>query len=607
MSQGMQQQNEQDDKSNISQSRLASLVGFEEAAREEKDVSFVTPQSTQEQKDIATADSQADSSSDELLVVADPRDVASSRPIWSQPRNKAYVVFAGTSILALLLYSFSNTLFKTPLRQAQKPANLQEFPAPEETQDPTGALKVETALGDQAAAIAKLKEKNHLPKSNKVVPVRPVQRVAVMPRPTTPPSRSITSLPARRFVTEPRYSRPDYPPVQRAIAPAVVRQPPAPAPVTQQPSPPVTDPMEQWQIASQIGSYSSPSSSKERSIASSNGETTSNELPRQDSPVEYASLTSNNSNQPTDDERMAVRRSPRQVDAADYQAEEDPILQERPRQFIRAGTTARAILATTLAWDESEQSLDRERVAITLSEPLVAADGAVIVPKGSQLIAQVQSHFDSGLVRLVTVAAIAEQNGEKVELDIPPTAIEVRGVEGKPLIAKKLKSDRSGSFGSDVGRVLLGAARNGTAVLNRPRQSTSFTGGGYSSSSQSSNPDFLAGAFEGASGTLLDSLEQRNRRQSEQNPKRSSAWVLKAKTKVEVFVNESVPLDLSTERDSQVVLPRAQVQQEFVDPSQIELEQGDRNNSSNLERANASSPTQYYLRPEEDFTVPNSY
>lgn len=599
MSQSEGQNNLEQVNPSISQSRLASLVGFEEEVTQEQEQTIAASSDpSQEPKDVTTSSSDLEPS-----VALDPRDASSFRPVWARPGNKAYVVMAGTSVVAVLLYGISNTLFNTPLRQAQKPStSLQEFPPVLETKNPIGTLKVETALGDQAAAIAKLNEKNQLSKHNKATPARPgSQKVHSATRPA--PQRVATPVarpPAPRYVREPSRFRSNYPPVRqypRAIAPT----PPA---IAQRPSAPpqeletVKDPMEQWLAASQMGSYSSSSNREDRpQQENQNEQVASDLLPSPETPVEYASLTTSNSRRPSLEE---------QTGSDDYQTQEYPILQETPRQFIRAGTTARATLATSLAWDDSEKSLEDDGgVVIVLDEPIVAADGTVIVPEGSQLIAKVQSLYDSGLVRLVAVAAIKERDGERVEIKIPSSAIVVRGVEGQPLIAKQLKSDRSGGFGSDVSRVLIGAARNGASILNRPRQSSSFSSGGYSSSSQTNDPDFLAGAFEGASETLLDNLEQRNQRSSGQTSRRSSVWVLKAKTKVEVFVSKSVPLDLPNEEQQ---LPE---EQEQNSPAQLQDTQRDAEGDSrgdhratpfNLESTDSSF---YYLSPEEDFDPPS--
>lgn len=588
MSQSEGQNNLDEVKPNISQSRLASLVGFEEEVTQEQEQTISASfDPHQEPKDVTASNFDLEQS-----AALDPRDASSFRPVWARPGNKAYVVMAGTSVVAILLYGISNTLFNTPLRQAQKPStNLQEFPAPEETQNPIGTLKVETALGDQAAAIAKLNEKKQLSKGNKVTPTRLVsQKVPIATRPA--PQRVATPVarpPAPRYVREPSQFRSSYPPVRqypRAIAPT----PPA---IAQRPSAPpqepeiAKDPMEQWLAASQMGSYSSSSNREDRFTQETQEDrVASDPLPSQEPQVEYASFT------PARSSRSNLEE---QTDSDDRQAQEYPILQEKLQQFIRAGTTAKATLATSLAWDESEKSLEDEGVVIVLNEPIVAADSAVIIPEGSQLIAKVQSLYDSGLVRLVAVAAIKEQDGERVEIDIPQAAIFVRGVEGNPLIAKQLKSDRSGGFGSNVGRVLLGAARNGASTLNRPRQSSSFSSGGYSSSSQTNDPDFLSGALEGASETLLDNLEQRNQRSSGQTSRRSSVWVLKAKTKVEVFVSKSVPLDFPNEEPQQLI---EEQEQNNLPQSQLR----NRARLFNLEPTDSSS---YYLSPEDDFDLPN--
>lgn len=585
---------------NISQSRLASLVGFEEEASQELERQLPLNLDAVNEQESSNLNAASNSEQEPLQQLSpDPKDAPSTRPAWMRPENKAYVVMGGTSVVALLFYLISSNLLNSPLRQAQKPTEqLQNFPTPEETRPPIGAFKVETALGDQATAISRLNEKNKTPTSSKVA--RPInQKIAVVkrssPRPVT---SSVTNLPPRRFVREsPTFSRANYPQYRRATPPA-----PISSAIAKQSQPQVqattTDPMEQWLAASQIGSHSSLSNNKQSSQVIEDEQVASEELSSQKGQFEYASLTSTNS---------SGRNEAPQVNPTDPQAEQ-PILQEKLKQFLKVGTTAKAMLATSLAWDDSEKSLEQDSVIVILKEPLVAADGVVVVPEGSQLVAKVQSVFDSGLVRLVAVAAIVDLKGEQVELDIPTTAIQIRGLEGKPLIANQSKSNRSGSFGADISRALLGAARNGASVLNRPRQSTSFSSGGYSTSSQSNDPDFLAGVLEGASDSFLDNLERRNHRRSESSPN-SSIWLLKAKTQVEVFVSESVSLDLLNADSSQVVVSPEAHQQEQINSPQLEPEFSDRTDSSNLylEPTKSSSPTNYYLEPQTPPILPNSY
>ncbi len=566
-------------------SRLATLVGFEEEniSVEPNSTSVAEPEPTSSQlpPDPVIEDNS------EFSPVSQHN---TPRFAWSKPGNKAFFVLSVASVAALSAYLLFSSLTKTPLRQAPQPSTkLEEFPPPEEKPEAeTGKYKTETALGDQAVAINKLNEKNRSQSSQspKAALTRSIRRSPeVAPRQI---SRTREVTPRQVISRAPLRS-----PIPREVTPREVTPREVASPVSIPKATPirteqVKDPMQAWLAASQLGSYGY-SPTKESKTNDENEElltVNSESLPQvTNQPVTKNADVTDSQSQET-----------RQVNVLRYQAEEYPILQETPRQFITAGVKAKATLATPLAWDETVKSASSDRFIVVLAEPLVAANGEVALPVKTQLVTQMRSLSDSGMVSLAVVAALVEQDGEFVEIPLPNDTIQIRGVEGKPLIAKTLRNKRSQIFGRDASQFIIGAIQKGAEIFNRPRSQSTFGSGGiFSSSTENSDPNLLAGILEGGSETLLDNLEQRNERALEKIENRPDIRFLAAGSEVEVFVNESTTaLDLPTgEQASSDPMPI----------EKLELDASPELADTPITFTPSKLPafTQFYLYPERDF------
>jgi predicted house-cleaning noncanonical NTP pyrophosphatase (MazG superfamily) len=568
-------------------SRLATLVGFEEnSSSEPNSTSVVEPQPTNSQlpPDPVTEDN---------TEFSPVRRYNTARVAWSKPGNKAFFVMSLASVAAIAAYLLLSNLTKTPLKQAAQPSTkLEEFPLPEEKPEAeTGKYKTETALGDQAVAINKLNEKNKSQSSTSPKAVQtPTRRSSeVTPRPVSrtrevTPRQVISRTPIRSPITRevtPRQVISRAPIPREVISPVSI---PKATPIrTEQ----VKDPMQEWLAASQLGSYgysptkeSKTNDESEEVLADENEETLA---------VNSESLPQVTENVDVTDRQL---QETRQANLLRYQAEEYPILQETPRQFITAGVKAKAILTTPLAWDETEKSANQDRFIVVLAEPLIAVDGEVALSAKTQLVTQMRSLSESGMVRLVVVAALVEQDGEIVEIPLPNDTIQIRGVEGKPLMAKTLRNKRSQIFGRDASQFVIGAVQKGAEIFNRPRSQSTFGSDGiFSSSTEHSDPNLLAGILEGGSETLLDNLEERNDRALEKIESRPDIRFLRAGSEVEVFVNKSTVLDLpvseSVAEQSELIeessqLPLKDVSMTFFSSSQL------------------PAFTQFYSNPDED-------
>lgn len=574
-------------------SRLATLVGFEEEniSIEPNSTSVAEPEPTSSQlpPDPVIEDNS------EFSPVSQHN---TPRFAWSKPGNKAFFVLSVASVAALAAYLLFSSLTKTPLRQAPQPSTkLEEFPPPEEKPEAeTGKYKTETALGDQAVAINKLNEKNRSQssQSHKAVQTPSIRRSSeVAPRQI---SRTREVTPRQVITRAPLRS-----PIPREVTPRqVISRAPLRSPIPREVASPISipkttpirteqvkDPMQEWLVASQLGSYGY-SPTKESKTNDENEKLLA---------VNSESLPQVTNQPATKNADVADSQSQeiRQANVLRYQAEEYPILQETPRQFITAGVKAKATLATPLAWDETEKLANQDRFIIVLAEPLIAANGKVALSTKTQLVTQMRSLSESGMVRLAVVAALVEQDGEFVEIPLPNDTIQIRGVEGKPLIAKTLRNKRSQIFGRDASQFIIGAVQKGAEIFNRPRSQSTFGSDGiFSSSTENSDPNLLAGILEGGSETLLDNLEQRNERALEKIENRPDIRFLAAGSEVEVFVNESTALDLPTgEQASSDPMPI----------EKLELDASPELADTPITSTPSKLPafTQFYLDPERDF------
>jgi len=310
-----------------------------------------------------------------------------------------------------------------------------------------------------------------------------------------------------------------------------------PSPVVQrrseEPAAPAQEinPMERWIAAAQLGSHGQFPAIEE---TATDEETTEADTATTQAEVQYAALSV-----PAKSKQQAAP----QTSEVNFD-EETPILQEQPRQLLMSGTGAKAVLATPFAWDGSEDT-QSDLLSVVLAEPLLAADGTVALPAKTQLLVEARSLSESGLVRLVAISAIVQQDGQQYEVALPENAIGIRGSEGKPLIAQKLNDKGREVRRRDATRFALGAIGRATGLINRPRsESVVSNSDGFSRSTQNDEPDLLAGILEGGADAILDDLDERNEEAISAIEQRPDVLFLKAGTKVEAYVNQSAAVDV---------------------------------------------------------------
>lgn len=360
-----------------------------------------------------------------------------------------------------------------------------------------------------------------------------------VPTPKVQPSTKPTAIAARPIVPAAPVSY--TPPAPRVIQPPVTR---SVAPV----SPPVADrsPIvahSKSDIREVAASEISPQDSYNRYLAltqlgsygqvSSESSSTPTELPAQSSTVTAQSET-----QPTAEATLvASQPAVPQVKPE----EETSILAEQPQRSLLAATKAEGVLTTPIAVDQGKAQDDR--FTIQLAQPIKAEDGSIALPSGTQLIAQVNSIAETGLVKLQAVSAIVNQDGQQAEMSLPPDTIRIRGKDGKPLIAQNYGDKGKAITSMDMGTFALGALNKASELFTRSQSSTVISkDGGIIASTQNPKPNLLAGILQGGSQSLLDTIKQRNQQAIQAIAKQPNIQFLPAGSVVEIYVNRSMPL-----------------------------------------------------------------
>jgi hypothetical protein len=421
----------------------------------------------------------------------------------ANPFTKLGVVAAGTGLVIGVLAVFTSGVMNQedsqPAQETQADFAEPMVAADESAVDDRGQLLTDLAMGQQQAELEALAQEE--------------------PTPRPEPEPAATQE-APQFSSPPRPApRSPQPVVQRSALPP--RPIPAPRVSAAQPTPAVTapepegDPMEQWMALSQIGSY------RQGTEASPIQQTEPLSSP------DSVEVTSN----PTTSTWPAINH-----------AEEAAILQGRPLPTSSAalvtGTQAKAVLETPLIWAAATET-ETPQFVVKLTEPLLTPEDSIGLPAETALVVQVDSVDESGLAQLAVVSFI--QDGHEVAL--PTGAIQLRGLEGTPLIAQKY-----GVPGSDIARLDLNmAAMSGVSrvaeLINRPQSSSVVSNvGGSTITQETGDPNILAGLLEGAFGQLSEQMAERNQAALEEILNRPTIWYLPPGLEVEVYINQTVTL-----------------------------------------------------------------
>ncbi len=545
---------QQEEQSSDWHQRMANLVGLEEEI----------PASKEESSASETASSNA--SSNDEVPPSHPSSLRTQQRFSSNPFAKVAVVGGATLSGVVIAGIFLSQLMSGNNQQPRKIAptitqntnesNKTEQLKPEQEIE---ILKTKLALAEQAKAVkeAQLQLRTVRPPRATPTPTRtrsqpqPVTRVVVQRVPT--PARTVyVPRVVERIVRVPQRV------AQVRPTPTQSPQPPRATP-TPTPQPTVTaTPSATFELTSvpELAPIPMPSDVGE-ALSTNRSITPTPTVPQVASspPAPLASEFNSRARQ-TVPNRTNTPTNPQQQSLASNQTK------QYGGKSIAIGTKAKAVLAADISGEanrpgtnssssssssnNNNNNKNDSQFVVRLREPLKSVDGAIALPKNTELVTQIKQINESGWVDLSVVSVNFQNNGTITEIRLPPGAMKIRRPGGRPLLARKYP-DKSGKIaGNDAFSGLLGGAGQVGEILNRPEtrlrricDDTSNTTDRdcYYLNENRQQRNIPAAVLEGATKVIVPQLNQRNQ-QATQEMMKSNIWHLEAGTEVEVYANQ---------------------------------------------------------------------
>lgn len=513
----------------------------------------VVPKSLDKEAVHTTEPSTSDTHQEELGTTNEPEQFVTKRQQWEQPWHKALIVGGGMLIFVTFFGSMVHGTLQAINKSTGKNSgttnsNSTATKPPEVVENEDEVNRKIAALTTQANAISAINANKKPDSINKSDP-------GSAPLPNTPPKPDSTSIspppPPIRSSTPPLpptpvyrttypnsqtgYSRPYRPPALSSsptlayTRPSVAKQvslplPPPPvakplpsAPTTSQKAP--QDLMHQLANAANVGSYGSvsPTQSSSRNYQTASTATYTSNSPK------IGGLGA--------DSVMTKSQAHPRPQLASYSSAANNIV---------VGTRANGKLETPIAWSGKLQN-PNQNFLIQLTEPLIAANKSVAIPKGAYLVVRINDATDTGLLQMsATSALVTEKNGRTIEKPIPAGALLVLGKGGNLL---KAQSQKRSNTGADLGMAVLSGVSNATGLINQPSSQSSFSSaGGFQTTTSNRDPNYLAGFGQGAAQAIVGEMQSRNQQARQSRQSESKVFVLNQGTSVQLFVNSSVSL-----------------------------------------------------------------
>jgi len=290
-----------------------------------------------------------------------------------------------------------------------------------------------------------------------------------------------------------------------------------------QPTPQTSqDPMQQWLLAANTGKYGQAINSESSVVATKDTATTQQ--------LDVETSNSRNFNwQPMGD----IGTPPiNESDITNEQPKSDPTFVK----IVLVGSKATGKLETPVIW--SGDSDFNQNYLIKLTEPLLAFDKSIAIPKGAYLTARINKATEAGLVQMSVVSVITSEQGQTLEKSVPEGAIILLGKSGTQLRA----SQHQNRSHNDLEIALLSGLANVAGSINAPRSQTVFGSGSYSTTTTNRNPNHLAAFGQGVAQTVVQQQMRSRSQQSQQAQSNVPSFILDAGTTIQIFVNQSLQL-----------------------------------------------------------------
>ncbi len=515
------------------ESRMARLVGLEEE-----------PQSYDE-----------DSGTLRQPQNSEPAEVQTEQPLSSNPFAKAGLVGAGTLAVVVFAGAFLTQMMNgghdkpkavTPTVRAQPTRE----PRLQQQKEEIEALKTKLALAQQAndvkAAQQQLRSERPTIRSTPRVerpvsrPTVVVQRVPV-PAPTRPAyvQPRVVTVVRERVVKVPQPAATKAPtlPQQLPVVPPSI-EPSVQATPTPQPTP---DPLQEWARLSKLGSYGQASPSDKQSPSN----------------ITVAQ-------RPISAPQPAPYQNPNPAPVASQ------VTQQRNPKSTVVGSSAKAKLVTAVYGETTRENTYNNRnssnnknnsgnnnndnsssssqvFVAQLTEPLKAADNSIILPKDTQLLFNVASISEKGLMQLNVFKVSRRENGKLIESSVPQGALVMRGSRGGAVLGEQRQTKEGSQFASNVEQLVVGSVGQIGEELNRPttksncpNQPSNTTNFPFCTQDTRYPRNILASIAQGGSKAILPGLTRRSQQAIPPRSDRNNIFVIAAGKDVELFVNQQM-------------------------------------------------------------------
>lgn len=447
-----------------------------------------------------------------------PPETPTAQPLSSNPFAKLALVGTATLTLVMVAGVFL-TQMMSGSNQKPKPSNIVASPtlaptansSPEENlQQEVETLKTKLALAEQAQAVKQAQQ-------NLRNATTPSARPTVTPSVTTERSPVAQSTP-RTVIVERVATNPYLPPIP--VANSAVPQLPPPPVVQPTTAPPTPNPFEEWSRLAKIGSYG----------VSNIG----------DAPQITANTQPQANNVPPQPLDGSTYRPPSRIDP------NSSIARYQAPKSLKVGTSARGVLATAVFGETTrsrggdDNSDNLNMFVVQLREALKDSNGAIALPAKTELLTQVRSISEQGLVQLKIAKVIIPENGNLTERDVPENALLIRAGGGRPLVARQYPNRSSSIASMDAGLFVLGGIAKAAELYNRTDSQVTVNGGSTVVTNDSNRRNIAAGILEGGLNSVVPQISQRNQQAIAQMMQQSNVWLLPAGTEIEIYVNQSM-------------------------------------------------------------------
>ncbi|ACK71583.1 conserved hypothetical protein [Gloeothece citriformis PCC 7424] len=472
------------------ESQMSKLVGLEE------DISL---------EDNHPQDNSLSSPLEPESETSNPKPSLSSNPFMKLGLvgGATLVIFilAGGFLLQIMNLGNQKPTQKNPI-QPQQPLKTESRLEKLETEVET--LKTKLAFAEQEQAIKNAQQTLRIKKSSPMPTVSPAIAPSNSP---APPAPQIQTVYVPRIVTVERVVKvpqPSQPVAKATPQPPVAQSTPTSTPTPQPMSSPTPKPTP---------------------------------TPQQVNPSVGAEVFS-----PVEDPETVVTSATSQPPLPPVSIANPPQASPQTREPVAVGTSTEGILATAVFGETStSRNSEQEKnvFVVTLQKPLKNRNGEVVLPENAQLLSEINSLSDRGLLYLTVTKAIWEKGDNLIEKTLPKGALGVRAPEGKPLFAQKYPNESGSITSMDMNLFFLGGLGKVAQLFNRTDSEVVTTNiGGTIVTNNNRDPNYAAGVLEGGINSIVPQITQRNQQRIAEKLQRTNIWFIPAGTSVEVYVNQ---------------------------------------------------------------------